>query len=193
MRVSRAQEAENREKLVRAASRLFREKGYDGVGVAEISKQADLTQGALYAQFESKQALAAEAMRFALKEVKPEQGPEEGGASLKRRIERYLSPAHRDGIAHGCPMGAAGSETSRQPKSVSAAYTEGFREMVKAIEGSLSGPDAHRKAIAMVASMIGTLGVARAVRKAAPALSDQILESARAQLIECGLGGNTPR
>jgi AcrR family transcriptional regulator len=61
MKVTKEKATENRAALVRAASRLFRERGIDGVGVAEISKKAGLTHGALYAQFPSKEALAAEA------------------------------------------------------------------------------------------------------------------------------------
>src|SRR6202795_3270937 len=61
LKVTKEKATENRAALVQAAGRLFRERGIDGVGVAEISKKAGLTHGALYAQFPSKEALAAEA------------------------------------------------------------------------------------------------------------------------------------
>ena len=61
MFVSKEQTALNRDALLQAASRLLREKGIDGVGVAEIAKEAGLTHGALYKHFPSKDVLAAEA------------------------------------------------------------------------------------------------------------------------------------
>src|ERR1700736_5262452 len=67
LKVTKEKDAENRAALVQAAGSLFRERGIDGVGVAEISKQAGLTHGALYAQFPSKEALAAEALASAFK------------------------------------------------------------------------------------------------------------------------------
>src|SRR5258708_14488391 len=66
MKVTKEKSAENRAALTRTASRLFQERGIDGVGVAEISKAAGLTHGALYAQFPSKQALPAEALAHRL-------------------------------------------------------------------------------------------------------------------------------
>jgi len=66
MKVSKEKAAENREALVQTAARMFRERGIDGVGVAEICKQAGLTHGALYAQFSSKGALAVEALAHGL-------------------------------------------------------------------------------------------------------------------------------
>ena len=66
MKVTKQQAAANRAALVQAADRLFRERGIDGVGVAEISKRAGLTHGALYAQFSSKEALAAEALAYGI-------------------------------------------------------------------------------------------------------------------------------
>src|ERR1700676_2125010 len=66
VKVTREKSAENRAALIKTAARMFRERGIDGVGVAEISKGASLTHGALYAQFPSKQALVAEALAHGL-------------------------------------------------------------------------------------------------------------------------------
>ena len=52
MRVSRIQAAENRQTVINVASRLFRERGFDGIGLKDLMEGAGLTQGAFYKQFE---------------------------------------------------------------------------------------------------------------------------------------------
>ncbi|HEY4835185.1 MAG TPA: TetR family transcriptional regulator, partial [Bradyrhizobium sp.] len=59
MKVSREQVALNRQRIVGAAGRLFREKGFDGIGVADIMQAAGLTHGGFYGHFASKEDLAA--------------------------------------------------------------------------------------------------------------------------------------
>src|SRR5919109_3192693 len=66
MRVSRIQAAENRQTVINVASRLFRERGFDGIGLKDLMKGAGLTQGAFYKQFDSKEDLVAQASRRAL-------------------------------------------------------------------------------------------------------------------------------
>src|SRR4029079_13150830 len=66
MRVSRVQAEENRQKVIDVASRLFREHGFDGIGLKDLMKGAGLTHGAFYKQFASKEDLAAQASRRAL-------------------------------------------------------------------------------------------------------------------------------
>ncbi|UUZ53911.1 TetR/AcrR family transcriptional regulator [Massilia sp. H-1] len=61
MKVSKEQAAENRERVVETAARLFREHGYNGIGVADLMKGAGLTHGGFYGNFGSKEALLAEA------------------------------------------------------------------------------------------------------------------------------------
>jgi TetR/AcrR family transcriptional regulator, transcriptional repressor for nem operon len=61
VRVTRKQSAANREKVLDVAGTLFRERGFDGIGVADIMKRAGLTHGGFYGQFASKDDLAAEA------------------------------------------------------------------------------------------------------------------------------------
>src|SRR2546421_12804614 len=61
MKVSREQAAQNRERIVEAAARLFRERGFEGIGVADLMKEAGLTHGGFYGHFASKNDLNAEA------------------------------------------------------------------------------------------------------------------------------------
>src|ERR1700686_5270754 len=120
MKVTKEKAAENRAALVQAAGRLFRERGIDGVGVAEISKTAGLAHGALYAQFPSKEALAAEAFASAFNGGLEQITADRDGrpATLTDCLDWYLSFNHRDNLATSCPMAASASEVGRQDKVV---------------------------------------------------------------------------
>jgi TetR/AcrR family transcriptional repressor of nem operon len=192
LKVTKEKATENRAALVQAAGRLFRERGIDGVGVAEISKKAGLTHGALYAQFPSKEALAAEAFASALKPGLEKMTADRDGrpATLADLLDSYLSSDHRDNMAGGCPMSASASEVARQNKMVSERFTEMFEQVVALIERDLGASpvnaDKHQRALAMMAAMIGGVAASRAVAKADPKLSNQILRAARQIVAEVG-------
>ena len=192
MKVTKEKATENRAALLRAASRLFRERGIDGVGVAEISKKAGLTHGALYAQFPSKEALAAEAFTSGLRPgLEKITADRPGGlASLSDFLDDYLSSGHRDKLAAGCPMSASASEIARQDKIVCERFNEGFEQFVALIEGNLGASavnaDKYQRALAMMAAMIGGVAASRAVAKADPKLSAQILRAVRQVVGEVG-------
>ncbi len=192
MKVSKEQVAQNREALIQAAARMFRERGIDGVGVAEICKQAGLTHGALYAQFPSKEALAAEALaagvtRGHVAMTAPVDGRER---TLTEHLDLYLSSRHRDNLGGGCAMAASAGEIARQGRAVSVSFTDGFTQLAGVIERGLprsgSATDRRQRALAIVAAMIGGLAAARATAKANPALSDDILVAVRRVLGELG-------
>jgi TetR/AcrR family transcriptional regulator, transcriptional repressor for nem operon len=196
VKVSKEQAAANRAALVRAAARLFRERGIDGVGVAEICKRAGLTHGALYAQFPSKEALAAEALAYGVDRnlahlmAAAEDGHDDHPPVLTDYLDRYLTPQHRDDLADGCPMAASASEIARQDKAISSRFSDGFERTVEAVQLAL-GPTAstaaaRQRALAIVAAMIGGIAVARAVRKARPDLSDDIVVAVHQVLGEVG-------
>jgi TetR/AcrR family transcriptional regulator, transcriptional repressor for nem operon len=181
MRVSKEKAETNRSSLLRAASRLFREKGFDGVGVAEVAKEAGLTHGALYAHFPSKDALAAEAFS---------DGIAHNLASMrgvKWTFEEYLnamfSTEHRDNLANGCPMTASASEVARQGTAVAASFARAFEETVAILKESLGSemPDSQKRhlAISALASQIGAIAVARAVARIDDSLSKEVLRSVR--------------
>jgi len=185
MRVSREKAAENRDALLKAASRLFRSQGIDGVGVAEIAREAGLTHGALYAHFPSKEALAAEAFAHgfegnmaAIREWAGDRRP-----SFRDYLDSYLSTAMRDRVETGCPMAASASEIGRQGSAVSTSFTRAFEEMVTMLESALEEtiPPSRRRrlALAAVAAEIGALAVSRAVAKTDAALSDEVLQAMR--------------
>ena len=181
MKISKEKAAENRQALIEAASRLFKEKGIDGVGVAEISKAAGLTHGALYAHFSSKDELAAEAMGYNAAQAR------ERLYSTPRTLEQvmdfYLSGSQRDNLSGGCAMAAAASEVARQDEAVSGKFREGYLQMVRFVEkelgGKLSDQEAHARALTIVAAMVGGVAVSRSVMKSDLGLSDEILAAMR--------------
>jgi TetR/AcrR family transcriptional repressor of nem operon len=192
LKVTKEKAAENRAALVKAAGHLFRERGIDGVGVAEISKKAGLTHGALYAQFSSKEALAAEAFASALEPGVELMTADRDGrpATLTDFLDHYLSRYHRDNMSTGCPMSASASEVGRQDKVVCERFTEGFEQFVALIEPALGASpvkaDSRQRALAMLAAMIGGVAASRAVAKVDPKLSDQILRAVRQIVGEVG-------
>jgi len=192
MKVTKEKAADNRAALVQAAGRLFRERGIDGVGVAEISKKAGLTHGALYAQFPSKEALAAEAFASGLEPGLEQMTADRDGrpATLADFIDHYLSLEHRDNLATGCPMAASASEVARQDKVIGERFTEGFEQIIAVMERGLGASSVkaenRQRALAMMAAMIGGVAASRAVAKTDPKLSNQILRAVRRIVGEVG-------
>jgi TetR/AcrR family transcriptional repressor of nem operon len=191
LKVTKVRAAENRAALVNAAGRLFRERGIDGVGVAEISKKAGLTHGALYAQFRSKEALAAEAFACAFKSGLEQMTASRDGrsATVTDYLDYYLSFDHRDNLATSCPSASA-TEVARQDKVVCERFTEGFEQLVAAMERGLDASavkgEKRQRALAMMAAMIGGIAASRAVAKADPKLSNEILRAVRRIVGEIG-------
>ena len=194
MKITKEKAEQNRSALVQAASKLFREKGIDGVGVAEISKAAGLTHGALYAHFQSKEELAAEAFAWSMAQANATlyANTVDGEPDLEHFLDYYLSPQQRDNYAGHCAMAASASEVGRQDMTLSANFTESYMVLVRAFErriaASQPGGDARGQAMALVAALIGASAVSRATLKANPALSDQVLQGAR-QLVASALAG----
>jgi TetR/AcrR family transcriptional repressor of nem operon len=199
VKVTKEKSAENRSELIKTAGRMFRERGIDGVGVAEISKAAGLTHGALYAQFPSKQALVAEALAHGLAHSHAYMtAPKSHGApTLSDQLDLYLSLDQRDNMADGCAIAASASEIARQNEAVSERFAEGFEQMVGAIQAALETTmltaDDRARALTIVAAMIGGVAVARASAKSRPDLSNEIMGAVRRVLGEVGGEGGGPR
>src|SRR6185503_5956935 len=131
MRVSRTKAAENRQTVIDVASRLFRDRGFDGIGLKGLITGAGLTQGAFYKQFASKEDLAAQASRRAMTSAfnrfsaAAAANPDD---PLGAAIALYLSTEHREERMDGCPVAALGSDVARQGADVKASFEAGIRE-----------------------------------------------------------------
>jgi TetR/AcrR family transcriptional regulator, transcriptional repressor for nem operon len=176
MRVSREQAAENRTKIVDVAARLFRQKGFDGVGLDEIMREAGLTHGGFYRHFTSKDDLAAEALTKALV-----LGTEKLSrfTDLNGYVSAYLSDVHCANRGDGCGLAALGSDVAREGAGVRRALTDYVVARLGWIAGLFRGSAAvkRKRAIATLSGMVGALTLARAVDD--PALSKEILATAR--------------
>jgi len=185
MKISKEKAAENRDALVRAASRLICERGFDGVGVAEISMAAGLTHGALYAHFRSKEELALAAFSYGLEQAgaRMEMNEADGMPDLPAFLDRFLSVDSRDDYAGVCPIAASASAIGRHDRDLSTRFSEGYLDMVRVFEGSIAGSrtgeDARARAMTLVATLVGVHAVARGAAKGDPALSEEVLRAAR--------------
>ena len=182
MRVTRIQAAENRESVINVASRLFREHGFDGIGLKDLMKGAGLTQGAFYKQFASKEDLAAQASRRALESAfhrwsaAAAANPQDPLAAV---IAVYLSGAHCADRMDGCPVVALGSDAARQSTDVKASFEAGIREYLEMLGswvGRADGKEPGGKAMAILSTMVGAVVLSRAVND--ERLSKRFLQAA---------------
>jgi TetR/AcrR family transcriptional repressor of nem operon len=182
--VTREQAAANREKVLEVAGALFRERGFDGIGVADIMKHAGLTHGGFYGHFDSKDDLAAEITTRVLgREGWMQRLTGAASPSLGDVVRSYLSPRHRDDVGRGCLFAALASDVARQPRGVRRAFTEGFRVRVETFRKLVRGRSAaarRQKALATMAGLVGALVLSRAVDDSA--LSAEILDATAATL-----------
>jgi TetR/AcrR family transcriptional repressor of nem operon len=183
----RASDASRKEathdRIVVTAARAIRRSGYNGMGVAEIMKEAGLTHGGFYAHFESREGMLAEAAdragadgMAALARVAAAAPPRK---ALEAMLRAYLSKEHVEGVETGCAVAALGSEMPRQASKVRRAATRRIKEMIDLVarqSPDWGQPGAHERALVTVATAIGALVLARAVDD--PKLSDAVREAA---------------
>lgn len=175
---SQAQKKANHERIVAIAARRMRERGIDGVSVADIMAEAGLTHGGFYAHFASRDDLVREALAFALAESERRSGKavaKAGGDPHAAWVESYLSPAHRDEVARGCALAALGPEIARAPEATRELLTADIKRRLAA-----RGRKSEDKALAALATAVGALMLSRAVSD--EALSRQLLDAAKAAL-----------
>ena len=187
MRVSREKAEANRRNVVEVASRLFRQRGYDGIGVADLMGAAGLTQGGFYKQFGSKDDLIVEASVAALKSGADrwdDLASSTPALSLAAIIEFYLSAFHRDAKSEGCAIAALGPDAARRSGPLRQAFGDGVQHHLDILSGMIQpDPDEDREEKAMVtlSTMVGALMLSRAVEDRH--LSDDILRAATDALL----------
>lgn len=185
MKVSREQAEKHRAAIVAAASALFRARGLDGVGVAEIMQAAGLTHGGFYGHFASKEALAAEAGAMAFVDGAARVAKDK---DLAAYLARYLTERHRDASGTGCPMAALAAEIGRREAATQAPFAAGMADYAAAIEellrrsGARKGAETRRRALTLMAAVVGGMTLARASAAADADFSAEILAALRAEL-----------
>lgn len=179
MKVSKEKVRENRQRIVETASVLFRERGYDGVGVAELMSAAGLTHGGFYKHFGSKADLMAEAMSCGFSRS----AQSSQGVSRDDFVKYYLSREHRDGVGEGCVMSALGADTARQSESIKVGFASGIEHQLALLLGEEGSGDVSRAdLIATMAQLVGALVLSRACPDDS-ALADEILAVCRARIL----------
>lgn len=181
MRVSRTQAEENRQTVINVASRLFREHGFDGIGLKDLMEGAGLTQGAFYKQFDSKDDLAAQASRRAMENAcqrwlaAAEADPQDPFGAV---IGMYLSLDHRGERMDGCPVVALGSDAARQGADVKASFEAGIKGYLDLLGTWLgeTGKELDGRAMAALSTMVGAVLLSRVVND--EQLSQQFLQAA---------------
>jgi TetR/AcrR family transcriptional repressor of nem operon len=182
MRVSRKQADRNREHVIDVASRLFRERGFEGIGVADLMKEAGLTHGGFYGQFKSKEDLKVQASRHALSRNKDrwaEVLAETRDEKLAALARFYLSDAHRNRRGEGCALAALGGDAPRYSPELQAAFKDGIEGYLELLDGTMSassGEERRDKSITALSTMVGALVLSRAAGD--EALSQKILRAA---------------
>jgi len=183
VRYTKEHKAETRRRILSAAARLFRERGYEGAGLDAIMSEAGLTAGGFYAHFTSKEALFAEAMGAALTEARTpgarRLSSAGGGDSLLNLVRGYLSRSHRDHPEQGCPLPVLTPDVARSGEATREGYERQFLKYLAEIETLLPGGSekTRDRALALIAQCVGGLMLSRAVMD--EELSNRILKACR--------------
>jgi TetR/AcrR family transcriptional repressor of nem operon len=192
MRYSREHKQETHERIVKRASVRLREKGAHGIGVADLMKEAGLTHGGFYAHFDSREALVIEAFAHAMdrgterwRKLGEQTPPEKRLAMI---VDSYLTPLHRDDPGHGCAVPTLGAEIARESPKTRKAFAAKLEQMIDMLAGQIpdvSPKAARKRAMAVLATMMGTLVMARVGGNGD--FSDEILAAGRDAVL-----GRTP-
>jgi TetR/AcrR family transcriptional repressor of nem operon len=167
MKVSKEVMAEHKEQIIAAAARRYRERGFDGISVADLMKEVGLTHGGFYRHFSSKDELIALSALRAVSDTIAEWrkiADDATGDRLEAVVHYYLSLRHHDNPETGCLAAALGCELSRLPFSVKDAVTYGERQMIDFLSGIAPGKTKalrRKQAIVAFASMVGGMTLAR--------------------------------
>lgn len=192
MRITEEEKAKNRARIVETAGKLFRERGLENVGIADLMREAGFTHGGFYNHFESKEALAAEvcasSTACANKTFAEQLSGPDADDAWRAYIDAYLSPAHRDGPATGCTLSALMGDFAHEDKDVQASVVQASDEYLGIVgryftkRYRLDAAAARRRAIEAYTQMLGAISLSRAMVQADRALADEVLEACREKL-----------
>jgi TetR/AcrR family transcriptional repressor of nem operon len=182
---SQKDKAETHDRIVQVAAARFREAGIDGIGLADLMKDAGMTHGGFYRHFASRGELVAEGVEQALSDGSRviEALANSDQASLKMLVDGYLSTMHRDNLASSCAVTTLASDVARSNERTRSAYTrqvELYVTLLTKLIAHEKQKSKRTKAISALATLVGALSMARAVND--EALSREILKSAADEL-----------
>ena len=187
MRVSKGQSERNKQEILEAAGRLFRKRGFDGVGVAELMQAAGFTHGGFYNHFSGKDELEREAVKSALARGNGFKD-EIAAGKWKQYVREYLTREHRDGPDTGCTLAALAPDAARKDAKLQGCFAHAIEEIVSTLAGHIHKESAVKKsrareqALQMLSELVGALVLSRAVASGNPGLSAEILTASRHKL-----------
>jgi TetR/AcrR family transcriptional repressor of nem operon len=194
---SKVSKANTHARLVQAAAARFKERGVDGISLADLMKDLKLTHGGFYKHFESRDDLVTEALELALEQSENAmrerlmQGAE---ADLAGFVDFYLGEAHRDSRADGCAVAALAGDAARKGPEVQEQFRgqieRNLELLTEVLKGGAGADDARARAVLLLSELYGALMMARAVGDSP--LSDEILETVRERMLRArGAVGGT--
>src|SRR5262245_4703628 len=178
-----------RQKIVKAAARLFNAKGFSETTIEGIMTAAGLTHGGFYRHFNSKDELYAEAVRNFLHPdaqdswQKPPPELCDPNVSFARYvIDAYLSREHLDDLDGSCPLIGLSSDVARGSQTVKAAYREVVESMIRLFEANSHRPKAREQALVLIALCVGGMVLASGLDD--EDLADDIRRAAHKQALK---------
>ncbi|MEI2453549.1 TetR/AcrR family transcriptional regulator [Lysobacter firmicutimachus] len=188
MRYTPDRKPQTRQRVLDQAARALHAEGPHRLGVAAIMREAGLTHGGFYAHFASRDELLAAAIERMFEQARDYWREAFAGQTpaqaLRICIDRYLSPAHRDGRLGGCPLPPLSADLPHLPDAARAAYEAGAQRMHEGLRALIAahrpGQDAEQQALSMRAELVGALLLARA--QSARERSDALLAASREAL-----------
>src|ERR1700726_3315729 len=169
MGYSKAQKAKTHERIIKLASKRFREEGLAGIGIAELMKEAGLTVGGFYKHFKSRDDLVAEAVGSALGVWKRQVDAAASDGPLvtyESLVDEYLSEAHRNHPGAGCPVGALAGDLARSDKRTRALVSRKIRDNIELLAtlirntNEMDRGSARSRAILAYCALVGAIGMA---------------------------------
>ena len=188
MKVSKETVAQNRERVIDTAARLFRERGFDGIGVVDLMDAAGLTHGGFYRQFKSKDDLVVQAIKRAYDDMSKDLARRIATSDdpLQTLVHHYVSDHHRDDPGHGCSLASLAADAARhEDPALREFFGSIVRNYIELLIRLMPGRDLPLKrssAIAALAEMIGSVVLSRVVPD--PVLSDEIINTVADDLVK---------
>lgn len=187
MRYRDGHREEARDRLTAAAGRGFRRKGFGGIGVDGLAKEAGLTSGAFYGHFTSKDAAfqavvgkGIEDLHAGVRHLRDTLGD----AWLPAFVDFYLGEKRTCDPAESCAMQSLSTDVLRAEGTVRAVYREAMERVAACVADGLPGGDAAdrlRRAWAILAALAGGVTLARAVDD--PDLAAVVVAGVRASVL----------
>lgn len=184
MRYAKGQKEETRRRVVEVASRLFREKGVERVGVDEIMREAGLTHGGFYSHFGSKEELIAESCAAAVDDASAYWRATLAGMAPEEAYEALVGAYLDGGCEQGarCPIAMLAPDVARRSERVQQAYSEKMHGVLERMTEQLG--QSREEALVTLATLTGARTVANAMGQ--DSLAEEILEAVRRRMLEVG-------